>query len=124
MSKKVICEKCGADMKPIDAHVPVGMECPNCGWGWATSYIDPIHCDTVDYTVKLQSGNAVTSANIKAVSKISGVNILQSKKLLESAHSIICTGKAALVIGILKILNEQGIDYIVDPPFPYIELLT
>ena len=42
MNDKCICEKCGAEMKPLSDFSPVGMTCPNCGWGWATTYIDPI----------------------------------------------------------------------------------
>ena len=42
MTDKIICEKCGAEMLPIDQNKPVGMTCPNCGWGWATTYIEPI----------------------------------------------------------------------------------
>ena len=42
MNKEYICEKCGTEMVPIDKKIPVGLTCPNCGWGWATTYIDPI----------------------------------------------------------------------------------
>ena len=48
MSEKVFCEKCGAEMHPIDPAKPIGMICPKCGWGWATSYIDPIAEDAAD----------------------------------------------------------------------------
>jgi hypothetical protein len=51
----VICEKCGAEMKPLSDIYPVGMTCPNCGWGWATTYIDPINLDESDYHIILVS---------------------------------------------------------------------
>lgn len=47
MNKEYICEKCGTEMVPIDKKIPVGLTCPNCGWGWATTYIDPIIEDDI-----------------------------------------------------------------------------
>ena len=80
----VICEKCGAEMKPLSDIYPVGMTCPNCGWGWATTYIEPILSDSTDYHVVLvSSNNSLTS--IKAVSEVANCNYIEAKKLISHA---------------------------------------
>lgn len=47
MSEKTYCEKCGSEMKVINENHPDGMTCQNCGWGWVTSYFEPILSDTL-----------------------------------------------------------------------------
>lgn len=32
MTEKIICEKCGAVMTPLDPERPIGMECPEGGF--------------------------------------------------------------------------------------------
>ena len=53
MSEKTYCEKCGSEMKVINENHPDGMTCQNCGWGWVTSYFEPILSDTWDYHIIL-----------------------------------------------------------------------
>lgn len=57
MTEKIICEKCGAVMTPLDPERPIGMECPECGWGWVTSYIEPKAEDATIYSIILEQGN-------------------------------------------------------------------
>ena len=45
-AEEILCPTCGAEMRLIDPVKDVGMICPNCGWGWATSDIDPILDDS------------------------------------------------------------------------------
>ena len=80
MNDKITCEKCGSEMRPIDSNKPVGMICPKCGWGWATSYMDPMRDDDTTYTISLSEGNSVTNATIQTIAKISNKNYLQAKK--------------------------------------------
>ena len=119
MSEKVLCEKCGAEMRPIDPNKPVGMTCPKCGWGWATSYIDPIVEDAVNYTVVLLDGNISSREVIKTISGITGTNFLQAKKMIENAPAKVFVGKAVAVRNVLNEFKASSISYKVDPPFPY-----
>ena len=119
MSEKVFCEKCGAEMHPIDPAKPIGMICPKCGWGWATSYIDPIAEDAADYTVTLLDGNAVSGNAVKVVAEIARVNYLQGKKMIKNAPSVVLVGRAVAVRSALTELTGASIRYKVEPPFPY-----
>lgn len=68
MNEKIICEKCGTEMLSIDQYKPVGMKCPKCGWGWATTFIEPIKEDTTDYTVIMCSDNVPSKESISICS--------------------------------------------------------
>ena len=96
MSDKCICEKCGAEMKPLSELYPIGMTCPNCGWGWTTTYIDPINLDENDYRMILVSSENSLS-NIKLVSETANCNYVEAKKLIEKPHVEIFCGKAVEV---------------------------
>lgn len=114
----VICEKCGAEMKPLSDIYPVGMTCPNCGWGWATTYIDPINLDESDYHMILVSGDNSLS-NIKLVSETANCNYVEAKKLIENAPVEIYCGKAVEVKAIKGKLEAASIDFKIEPEFPY-----
>ncbi len=119
MNEKIICEKCGTEMIPIDADKPVGMTCPKCGWGWATTYIDPLQEDDTIYVVSLTEGNTATKEAIKTVAKISNKNFVQAKKMIENPPAVVYAGKAVEVKDILILLESQSMTYSVIPDFPY-----
>ena len=119
MSDKIICSKCGAEMLPINRDKPFGMTCPNCGWGWATTFIDPIKEDETKYTVFLRSGNTLSKDIVKAVSRAANVNVLQARKMLETAPVAVCTDKAVKIREVLKTLEDGSVLYEVEPAFPY-----
>ncbi len=120
MSDKVICEKCGTEMLPIDPNKHVGMTCPNCGWGWATTYIDPIQEDDTVYVVYLGEGNVISKATIKTVATISNINYMQAKKMMENnPTAIIFSGNAVQVRDILLQLKSLSLTFKVEPDFPY-----
>ena len=119
MNKKIICEKCGAEMLPIDSNKPVGMTCPHCGWGWATTYIDPLQNDDTTHIVSLAKGNIATRSAIKIVAKISNKNYVQAKKVIENSPANVYVGKAVQVKDILILLESQSLSYTVTPKFPY-----
>ncbi len=119
MIDKIICEKCGAEMLPIDPNKPVGMTCPNCGWGWATTYIDPEQEDDTVYIVSLSEGNVASGAAIKAVSKITNKNFVQAKRIIENSPVDIYAGNAVKVKDVLLMLEPLSLAYDVTPEFPY-----
>ena len=119
MSNKIICEKCGTEMLPIDMHKSVGMKCPKCGWGWATSYIEPIKVDTTDYNVVLLAGNIPSKESIKTIANIAGISFLQAKKMIENAPTSLLIGKAVAVKEAIVALERSALNYQVEPKFPY-----
>lgn len=114
----VICEKCGDEMKPLSELYPIGMTCPNCGWGWATTYIDPINLDENDYRMILVSSENSLS-NIKLVSETANCNYVEAKKLIEKAPVEIFCGKAVEVKTIKEKLEAANIEIRIEPEFPY-----
>ena len=119
MNERIICEKCGADMLPIDPHKPVGMKCPKCGWGWATTYIEPIKEDSTEYTVVLLASNAPSKESVKTIAGIAGIGFLQAKKMIENAPTSLFVGKAATIKEVIATLDASAINYQVEPEFPY-----
>lgn len=119
MSEIIICEKCGAEMLPIDPHKPIGMKCPKCGWGWATTYIEPIKEDTTDYTIVLLANNVPSKESIKTIAGIVGKSFLQAKKMIENAPTSLFVGKAVTVKEVIATLEGSSINYQIEPNFPY-----
>lgn len=114
----VLCEKCGHEMDYHHEGSGCGMTCPNCGWGWATTYIDPIKLDESDYHVILVSNDNSLSI-IKMVSETSNCNYVEAKKLIENAPVEIFSGKAVEVKTIKEKLETANIKFRIEPEFPY-----
>lgn len=120
MSNEIMCEKCGSLMRSLDSQKPIGMTCDKCGWGWATSFVEPIYNDMQIYIVTLSSVASVTKETIKTIAEITGQNFLQTKKTLENLPQVVFTGKApevAKICGIMK--SSQEVEFEVSPEFPY-----
>ncbi len=118
MNDMNICEKCGNEMKPLSDIYPIGMTCPNCGWGWATTYIDPINLDECDYHVILTSEDCSLSI-IKIISDIANCNYVESKKMIENAPVEIFCGKAVDIKVIKERLETANIEFSIEPEYPY-----
>lgn len=119
MIEKIICEKCGAEMVPIDPEKPVGMECPECGWGWATTYIEPKNEDPTVYKIVLNQGNDDTKDNLKLVAKIMNCNLLKAKAVISETDTILAEGKALEMEGFIDLLVQSTIKYHIEPEWPY-----
>ncbi len=105
-------------MHRISDSRPVGMECPNCGWGWATTYNEPIFEDDAEYRVILESKDS-SLAKLKIVSSIVNGNYLQAKKIIESAPAEIFRGEALKVREIREKLEQNNVAFRIEPEFPY-----
>ena len=120
MKELILCEKCGHEMISIDKIIPIGKTCPNCGWGWATSFIEPIYNDMQIYTVSLSSVASVTKETIKTIAEITGQNFLQTKNTLENLPQVVFSGKAPEVLKICHSLKSKAFfDFKISPDFPY-----
>ena len=129
MSEIVLCEKCGEQMISTNSEHTIGMTCPKCGWGWVTSYFDPIATDDTDYSIFIKANNPAIPSTIKLISDITGVNFLQAKKLLCSGNdelvykakneSASTMYKAQRVQAVAKKLKEADIAFTITPDFPF-----
>ena len=118
MIEKTICEKCGAEMKPIHETLSIGMECPECGWGWVSTYIEPILSDKTDYHVILvSSDNSLTV--IRTISEVANCNYIEAKKLINNTPVEVFHGQAVEVKAIREKLEAASIDFKIEPEFPY-----
>ncbi len=116
--EKIVCEKCGAEMHIVRDSYQMGMECPNCGWGWVTTYNDPIEVDYSVYHVVLDSKDG-SLANVKLVASIVNCNYLRAKRIIENSPSEIFSGKAVDVREIRDRLVQAGMAFRIEPDFPY-----
>lgn len=119
MTDKTICEKCGAEMVPIDTDKPIGMKCPECGWGWVTSYIEPKLEDVTVYTIFLEQGNEPDTEAIKAISKVANCNLMQAKALITRSPQKLAEGRAVDIDNYAGLLNKASVKYCIEPEWPY-----
>lgn len=129
MTEKVICEKCGNEMIDRSYGDSIHIECPNCGWGWATTTYDPCLDDTTAYEIWISPGNKQSSENLRIIAKICHINFLQAKRVLNSSvperlYPFIETSCSTQnrVLDIKKIANIlliAHINFYIAPDFPY-----
>lgn len=121
-TKPIPCEICGTNMireLPEGYGGGLSITCPNCGWGVASSYFDPIVTDPTDYQITLLDGNKDSVEVIRAVNKVSHRNLLKSKQLIESAPCVIFKGDAIEVHEMKEILDAESVQYKIEPDYPY-----
>ncbi len=129
MTDKYVCEKCGTEMVNRSSKYSVVVECPKCGWGWATTSYDPTDDDNTEYEIWLLPGNVQTMETMRLIAHIASINYLQSKKMLESetpvmlykaCHEAVANlNKVQRIQDIAKKLNGSNIRFFVVPEFPY-----
>lgn len=118
MNEKIICEKCGNEMVSFIRGSSCGVECLKCGWGLATTYIEPIKTDETNYTLSIPTISEPNIDHIKAISNILNVNFIRSKSLLQEGNASI-TDKAVKIRDYARLLNEKAIQFTITPDFPY-----
>lgn len=118
MNEQTICEKCGAVMMPFKEFGSTGMKCPSCGWGWATTYQDPIDLDEQVYTIFIPPQDASMEA-IKCISYVFSVNYIEARKNLQSG-SLRVSGNARDIRNKAARLTESSVVYKIEPDFPHV----
>ena len=119
MTDKIICEKCGTEMVPIDPDKPVGMKCPECGYGWVTSHIEPKLEDVTVYSIILEQGNEPSVEAIKAVSNVANCNFIRAKAMIVGAPQKMIEGRAVDIERYAKLLDEASVKYYIEPEWIY-----
>ena len=118
MNEKIICEKCGAEMRTYQEGRTGGMLCPQCGWGWATTITPAIDADETLYTVKISKPGKITNDMIKLYAELSRMNYIQSKQALEEGNA----ETSVLAADIQKMLSRlcmAGLEFNITPEYPY-----
>lgn len=113
------CEKCGTEMKHYIEGSSQITKCPNCGWGWASSYIEPIYEDTTIYSVIIEQSNDV---NAKSISEIKRYTNLANPKIidiLKNGNFVLTKQEAVEVKNIIERLSNLNIKYRIEPKFKW-----
>lgn len=116
------CLKCGYEINSESTSsgyvTEIVIRCPNCGWTLVTTEMADIVDDITKYSIVVDSGNIVKKETIRNVSKVSGHNILETKKILTDG-GIMLSEHAINIINILPQLDVMNIKYHIEPEFPY-----
>ena len=116
----MICEKCNTEMNYFQNGQSQGWTCPNCGNGLVTSYIDDMQLDETVYKVSLLPSNNPSTVNLKVLSKITGLNILESKKLAIEGGELL-KGRAHKIADAIHQIKSTVLAISINPNYPYDE---
>jgi hypothetical protein len=118
MSEKIFCEKCGTEMVDFQIDRSCGMECPKCGWGWATTYWSPIERDETVYSISIPSISNPTLNIIRFIAEVLSCNFIVANKKIKTS-GIQLSGQAEKIQKIRKSLIELNANFVISPDFPY-----
>ncbi len=112
------CIKCGSETQVNSGNSEIIIKCPNCGWSAVTTYMSEIEDDLTSYSIIIEPGNSTEIEMIKLVAEKSGMNVLQARNLLLNGGLMI-SETAVVIKEISAELDLAGIDYRINPSFPY-----
>lgn len=115
---KNLCPQCGTIMNEVYEKPALNLTCPKCGCKIATTRWDDIDLDDTIYKIIAKPTNDINIDKIKLISELTGLNYIQSKDLLIKG-GMIDNCKAIEVESICNRLNENKIDYDINPKFPW-----
>lgn len=118
MSEKIICEKCGEEMVYFHRYGSCGMECPKCGWGWATTYRSEIESDETNYSISIPVILNPSVDVIRFISEVLSCNFIAANEKIKT-NGIQISGQAEQIQKIRKSLTELKVPFAISPDFSY-----
>ncbi len=118
MSDKILCEKCGTEMKHHHKDSTCGMLCPKCGWGWVTTYSSPSNLDETVYTISFSKPEKTTAAMVRLYAKLAGLNFMQAKKALDEGSASF-SALAAEIQKHIEDIHSAELQFSCTPACPY-----
>lgn len=118
MEKNNICPDCGAELRIDRCGCAVTYTCPKCGWSVATTEWEPIDLDETEYAISIADGTVPDKKTLSLVSRMTGLNFIASKKLIES-RGILWSGRARDAQEKIAFLKSEGLPFQITPTFPY-----
>jgi len=112
-----VCEKCGGALVIRQEGNTQGLYCTKCNWSVVTTHIPEFMLDSTKYEVRVCRGDYRNGQHVKAVSKVSSMNFLASRKLLQEVEPLVFSGEAADVIRVREILSAAGMVCEINPEF-------
>lgn len=119
MMQHEACDRCGGELEFRREGSVQGLYCKNCGWAQVTTYIQEIELDETKYKVFVSGGDFHNESHVRAVSKVSGLNFVAARKLLQDRHATVLEDVATKVRQALITLSAAGLQYEIRPPFKW-----
>lgn len=113
------CPKCGGNLESKIVGSTLVVRCARCGWSVARTYIEPIREDETAYCLYLENGNPTDISTLSCLSKVVGCNLLQARRIVSGGRSLIFKGSAVEVRKWRDQLDAAGVEYSIEPDFPY-----
>ena len=112
------CPECGTIMLEEYEKPALNLTCPKCGCKIATTRWEAIDIDTVDYEIIIAKHDSPTMEQIKFISKQTGENFINSKKMLIEGGNYY-KGNAKVIKEKKDSLDNNNIQYSISPEYPY-----
>jgi hypothetical protein len=93
------------------------MQCESCGWGFVTTYIEPIHLDETEYTLCIAPIATPSIEIIRCIANTLMCNYLNTKERL--TNEIVLKNKAVTIRDLARALHKCNINYTITPDYPY-----
>lgn len=112
------CPKCGSKMLVTWNPPGISSKCSSCDYNIASTSFHPIDCDDTIYKVALVKLDGINIETISVISKLSGLNFIQCRKIINNGE-IILTGRACDINEKIDILLDKKIKIKITPPWKY-----
>lgn len=113
------CPECGAVLDVVVKGSSYVINCNNCGYSVATTYMDPIYEDQQEYTVTINAGNTVNKDNAMIMGGLLNSTLQQIAEYFKTAPHILFKGDAPRVKELRDKLEKGKIQYTISPEFDY-----
>lgn len=113
------CEVCGARLEYRIEESLQGLFCTQCDWSVVTTYIPQIYQDLTQYKMYLCCTSSHNVEQLKAISTVANINLIQARKISQENQPLILEGKAPQISEARKIFDSFFVTYTIKPQFPY-----
>jgi DNA-directed RNA polymerase subunit M/transcription elongation factor TFIIS len=113
-----LCPKCNSKLIIKDVGRDHIVRCSKCDYEITTTNSSAMDFDGTIYELFIKSENEPTLDNIKFISRTSGVNFNEAKRILIQG-GFYFKGYAIEIMSKRELLDSNGINYQITPKFPY-----
>ncbi len=113
----MICETCKSEMVFFEEGLSCGWKCPKCGNSLITTNSNNILLDETIYKISISPSIAAID-DLKIISKICNIPILEAKKLAAKG-GVIIEDKASRIKPAFDLISTSALTFDISPDFPY-----